>query len=152
MPDLKKLSRLSRLAWLIKHLDIPIEKMSDPEALEEHLRVQKAVFFLKCKKVSPFTQYRFDIYLRGPYSTELEKDWHEIADVKAEPVDLGNTGKQLEEFLQHSSEWLEIASHIIYLQKELNYNEIFTVLKLSKPWLSWSQYDDIYDEVRRLLS
>jgi uncharacterized protein YwgA len=59
------------------------------------LRVQKAVFLLKHLSIKPFTDYEFDMYLRGPYSPSLAEDYYGLKGVEPTPVNLDDGEKEL---------------------------------------------------------
>lgn len=44
--------------------------------------LQKAVFLLKHLKIHPFTKYKFNLLVRGPYSLDLANDYYNLEEVK----------------------------------------------------------------------
>ena len=51
-------------------------KKPDLDNFEDRLLMQKGCFILNCIGVSP--KYRFNLYIRGPYSSELADDCREL--------------------------------------------------------------------------
>jgi len=92
----------------------------DDKSFELRMRIQKIMFFVVNSKADPDLNYSYPIYLRGPYSTELSKDYFSVSE--KEYNDIKNTdGKDilslhildlLQALKDKETIWLEIASVI----------------------------------------
>jgi uncharacterized protein YwgA len=119
MENLKKKKLISILKLIgiksisqIKESENPEE---DDKSFELRLRIQKIMYFLISEKLDKDLNYSYSVYLRGPYSPDLSKDYFSISDeefrttkdVLSEKSPLKSWIKQLNE---KDSLWLEIAS------------------------------------------
>lgn len=151
-------ARLIALKLFLDELDVP----SNIETIDDRKRVQKAVYLGQLSGVD--LGYRFGWYLKGPYSTELTKDYYSLAgDIAAgdrdyEKVELqGSLRERLQtirplmevpEGIPLSPEsWLELVSslHFLYKVRGLNKEAALNVLKEEKPQLS--EFADNAEEV-----
>jgi len=140
------------LEWLLQLLEISPKRLVDERRFEERLKVQKAVFLLRHLRVSPFTRYTFNMYLRGPYSPDLAREYY--APLTNKPVPPPQWSKEKEDvllwFVSHESRWLEIASSILSVKERyprITENEIYSILRLSKPWVSREEFGKIMREL-----
>lgn len=145
--------------WLIRQLKITPRKLTAPSSFDERLRVQKAVFLLKCLGVSSFKDYVFNLYLHGPYSSGLAAEYYKLEEVKPEePIELNRANKAtLKWFTSKEEKWLEVASSILSLRERygsVTEEEIYSTLKLSKPWVEKPLYESVTRDLvkHRLLS
>jgi len=142
---------LGELAWLVRLLGLSVEELLDPNSFENRLKVQKAVFFLRHLGVKPYTDYEFNMYLRGPYSPTLAQDYYRLKDVEPTPVDLGDKADLLKWFISHSLDWLEVASSILSIRetyKNIDDKETYELIKFSKPWVEKTFFDDVIKELK----
>jgi uncharacterized protein YwgA len=127
------------LLGLARYLGMAPKKLTAPSSFNERLKVQKAVFLLKHLGVAPFTEYSFGLYLHGPYSTDLAKDYYHLSKARVIPVKLdSNNKKVLNWFTEKDDAWLEVASSILSIKeryKDATTEEIYSILTLSKPWV-----------------
>lgn len=115
-----------RLLELMKILGIEPSEVSDSiirsgentfgfnNNFDKRLRLQKAVFLIEQK--SHDFDYQFSLYLRGPYSKELARDYYSITDNSYIDTDgsLSNDAKKMAEVMFGKDNiWLEIASTIV---------------------------------------
>jgi len=113
----KKLINILKLMGItsisqIKESENPEE---DDKSFERRLRIQKIMYFIVSKKLDSDLNYSYSVYLRGPYSPDLSKDYFSISENEFENTEdvLGENSslklwiKQLNE---KDSLWLEIAS------------------------------------------
>lgn len=142
----------AELVKLIKILGIRAERLVNPSSLEDRLRLQKAVFLLKHLNVEPFTNYSFSFYLRGPYSPDLASEYYDLKDVKPAPVEMSEeVSELLRWFVSHPADWLEVASSIISIKErypEMNSREVYSLLRLSKPWVGQSFFKRVKNELK----
>ena len=78
---------------------------------DNRLRLQKVVYIIT-NKTHDFS-YPFSMYLRGPYSKELAKDYYSLIEKDSSESEetISNDGKKLAENLEKKDNlWLEIAS------------------------------------------
>jgi len=119
----KKLINILKLMGItsisqIKESENPEE---DDKSFERRLRIQKIMYFIVSKKLDNDLNYSYSVYLRGPYSPDLSKDYFSISenefenteDVFGENSSLKSWIKQLNE---KDSLWLEIASTLKMLK------------------------------------
>lgn len=144
---------LAELAWLNRLLGIPADKLAEPGSFEYRLKVQKAVFLLRHLGMKPFTNYNFNLYLSGPYSPDLATDYYELKGVGPASVNLGDTEvKLLKWFTSHPMDWLEVASSILSIKESyptIGDEEVYSVLHLSKPWVTETSFKRIMGELRK---
>ena len=108
----------------IKESENPEE---DDKSFERRLRIQKIMYFIVSKKLDSDLNYSYSVYLRGPYSPDLSKDYFSISenefknteDVLDENSPLRSWIKQLN---KKDSLWLEIASTLKML-KDSNWTD-----------------------------
>lgn len=141
------------VVWLIDFLGLSKEKLANPDSFNERLKFQKAVFLLKHLDFSPFRNYGFSMYLRGPYSPELAGDYYNLEGVSPVPIELGDKKELLNWFVSHDMKWLEIASSIISITdsyREIPDSEIYDILHMSKPWVKKDDFQKIINELGRM--
>jgi len=144
--------KLGSLRWLVDFAGVSLEEIKAEDGLESRLKLQKAVLLLKHLGVAPFTSYDFNLYVRGPYSPDLARDYYSMEkDIAPADVKLREEEKELLRwFLSHDSDWLEIASSLIWLRKayrKAGEEEMYSILKLSKPWVGREEFRKIYREL-----
>lgn len=140
------------VAWLARRLGIRLGDLTEPSGFEERLRIQKAVFLLKLLGVRPYTRYRFSLHIYGPYSPDLAQDYYSASEVAPRPVELGEGRLELVKwFVDHSAEWLEVASTILAILEAdpgLRGRELFRLLQVSKPWVDWELFNRVVGELK----
>lgn len=137
----------NEVRWVLRLLKVTPKKLTAPASFNERLRLQKAVFLLRHLNVEPFRKYNFSLYLHGPYSSELAKDYYGLTKVKSKPVPV-DTDKlnQLEWFVSKNEKWLEIASSILSLKERYEgvpKEAIYSTLTMSKPWVDRATYESV---------
>jgi uncharacterized protein YwgA len=148
----------SEVRWLLRLLRVTPKKLTKTTSFDERLKVQKAVFLLKYLKVEPFSSYGFGLYLHGPYSADLAKDYYDLGKVKPETVPVGSAHiTLLRWFVSKDDRWLEVASSILSLRERYGAatdDEIYSTLRLSKPWVDKQLYESVTTDLvkHRLLS
>ena len=94
---------------------------------ELRLRIQKVVFFISHGKLDKDLNYSYPIYIRGPYSEDLSKDYFSISEEEfnnAKKVALEPKVKRLIKYLNKKDNlWLEIASTLYTLIDFGDYEE-----------------------------
>jgi len=101
----------------IKGSEDPTE---DHKSFELRLRIQKIMFFLNRNNLDGDLNYSYSIYLRGPYSPDLAKDYFTITEDEFNEAknlfDNESLLKRTIEFLNKKDLlWLEVASTLRYL-------------------------------------
>jgi len=66
------------LAGILKRLAEVTGRKFDAGDFWSRFRIQKAVYLLQASGYPSRSQYRFNLYLRGPYSPDLAKDYYDI--------------------------------------------------------------------------
>jgi uncharacterized protein YwgA len=102
--------------------------------------------------VAPFTSFNFNLYVRGPYSPDLAECYYHL-EAETAPVEV-KLDREKEEllnwFISHDSKWLEIASSIISIKRtyrEIDEDEVYSILEMSKPWVDQQKFVAIYREL-----
>ena len=136
--------------WLIRLIGVTPRKVVESSSFNHRLKVQKATFLLNHLRVKPFTDYAFNFYLHGPYSSSLAKDYYDLENTNAKPVQLNARNmKILKWFISKNETWLEIASSIISIRDghaDATNEEIYSTLTLSKPWISGDMFKSVMTE------
>lgn len=145
--------KIKNLSWLIEFLDIHRDVLvsNSEEGFKARLKLQKAAYLLKRMGVEPFTKYEYSIYIKGPYSPELAKDYYselepanEVPKIEPEKLEV------LWWFVKHDDRWLEIASSILHILEDypgIDKEQLLSTLKMSKPWITLEEFDKVYREL-----
>ncbi|MGP6294504.1 hypothetical protein [Caldiplasma sukawensis] len=124
---------------------------------DKRLRLQKVVFLIE-HKTKDFN-YPFSLYLRGPYSKELAKEYYSINDYAYSESDelMSEEGKGLAKNLSEKDNlWLEIASTIVMFSHSYKIEDAVKRTKefkssvlsnLNKPE---DYVDSVYEEIREM--
>jgi len=138
--------------WLLGFLKLSREELKKDENFLSRLRVQKASYLLRYLGVHPFTKYDFSLYIHGPYSTELAREYYSEKSEEATVPEIDNdTLELLKWFMDHNDRWLEIATSILMIREQytkIKDREVLSILKLSKPWLSEDEFREVYRELK----
>ena len=78
-------TRTKELNGMLQTLAQGTGKRLDPATFVGRLRIQKSVFLLKAQSHTLSSSYRFNLYVRGPYSRDLARDYYEIIELDPEP-------------------------------------------------------------------
>ena len=88
----------------------------DDKSFELRMRIQKIMFFVVNSKADPGLNYLYNVYIRGPYSPELYKDYSSISENEYSMYGEGILSSQILDLLEVLKDketiWLEIASVI----------------------------------------
>ena len=108
----------------IKESENPEE---DDKSFECRLRIQKIMYFIVSKKLDSDLNYKYSVYLRGPYSPDLSKDYFGISENEFENTeDVLDENSPLRSWINQLNEkdslWLEIASTLKML-KDSNWTD-----------------------------
>jgi uncharacterized protein YwgA len=140
------------VAWLLEFLKLPREELKKDENFLKRLRVQKAAYLLKYLGVQPFTRYDFSLYIHGPYSPDLAREYYSEKSEGSQVPEIDNDILELLKwFMDHGDRWLEIATSILMIRErypEIGAEEILSILRLSKPWITDSEFGEILGELR----
>ncbi|MGC8622303.1 MAG: hypothetical protein ACP5U0_10350 [Caldisphaera sp.] len=126
------------------------DRITDNDGFDYRLRLQKAVFLLHYLHIPPFVDYRFNMYIKGPYSPDLAADYFSDNPLKFN-ADNNIIGK-LKWFMGHDDRWLEVAASILYILERyvsIRPGEILDIVHVSKPWVDEKMFNDIYSELGR---
>ncbi|MCL2607916.1 MAG: hypothetical protein FWD92_05135 [Methanomassiliicoccaceae archaeon] len=103
----------------------------DAENFEDMLMVQKGCFILNSKGILP--KYKFDVYVRGPYSHDLAEDYRDISE-KDTPYET-----------KISYECIEELSAI--LKKGAAFVEAYTTMEMAKNYNPKMSKDELMEFV-----
>ncbi|MGC8505248.1 MAG: hypothetical protein ACP5NK_00855 [Thermoplasmata archaeon] len=124
---------------------------------DKRLRLQKVVFLIE-RKTNDF-DYPFSLYLRGPYSRELAKEYYSITDEHYPESEqpLTEESKRLAKILfEKDNLWLEIASTIIMfsdsykIEKAVLRTKEFKEEVLKAENKNPSHVDSVYEEIKTM--
>jgi uncharacterized protein YwgA len=93
---LTMVNRTEELAGLLQTLAKGTGKRMAPTTFAGRFRIQKAVFLLRAQGHDFSASYRFSMYLKGPYSTTLSKDYYEISETSVEPKHVSVPDRMME--------------------------------------------------------
>ncbi len=97
--------------------------------------------------------YGFSYYVRGPYSTELAKDYYALESTKVAPRDIHIPDRMLtlvKQCLDRGDDFIEAVStlhSIAEIRRSHNKDDIVKSARLMKPELS-SAYDEAWDFIK----
>lgn len=141
------------IRWLAKFLGTSPAKLIKPSAFETRLKLQKAVFLLNHLRVAPFTEYYFSMYVNGPYSPALAKEYYDLKGARASSVKLDpGIEPVLKWFSARDQKWLEVASSILSIKernKGVKREDVYSVLTMSKPWVTRDYFDSVVAELEQ---
>jgi hypothetical protein len=105
-------------------------------------RLQKATYLLKQLGVRPFSEYSFNLYIHGPYSPTLAEQYYSAR--PGGPARLSpEVVNKLDWFVDHSDNWIELASAILSLRESnpgIADGDLLPTLRMSKPWVTDSAF------------
>jgi uncharacterized protein YwgA len=136
------------VGWLMKHLGVSVEAVND--SFSARFRMQKAGFLLKCLGVRPFFGYDFGLYVHGPYSSTLAKQYYAIKKAGGPASLLPETIQALDWFIGHDERWIELASATLSSQRAnfgIGKDALFLTLRFSKPWVDRATFERIHGEL-----
>jgi uncharacterized protein YwgA len=87
-------SEIDQLARILKRLNNETGRKFDASEFWSRFRIQKSIYLLQATGYPRKTMYKFNLYLRGPYSPDLAKDyysidtWSEMAKRSVSPADI----------------------------------------------------------------
>lgn len=150
-PDPSKApARVKRLAAVLETLAKATGRSFGHDTFGERLRTQKAIYLLKVLGIPAARRYDFNLYLRGPYSPDLAKDYFmiapQMAGVAPEPIPERQL-RVIEEFVTQGDSFLEAAATIHFIKahsEETTKEAILAHARRIKPQLS-HRYEAAYD-------
>jgi uncharacterized protein YwgA len=81
---------------------------------QHRLRGQKSAYLLKYLGVKPFAMYDFSLYIHGPYSPDLAREYYSEKSEESQMPEIDNdTLELLKWFMDHGDRWLEITTSIL---------------------------------------
>ena len=137
--------RLIGLKLTLEALDVPVE----PTTFPNRLLLQKATYLAQAFGVR--LGYRYNWYLKGPYSPELTRDYFELAATTEIPNAYRLNGETVERLKTLGAktnppvgvdlareEWLELLASLHYLQTTLGIDRVGAAARIRsvKPHLS----------------
>ncbi|MEM2587927.1 MAG: hypothetical protein QXV23_06470 [Candidatus Bathyarchaeia archaeon] len=123
------------------------------EEFDKRFLLQKYVFLAKYFGLD--LGYDYSLYIYGPYSRELADDYYELARQRVLSEAELPEGFDAEGFIElvrgRDARWLEVAASILAVLEEypdLSEEEIYGILRMSKPWLSREYFKEVYEVLR----
>lgn len=74
----RQMGNQERLWGILKRLSAETRRRFDAGEFNARFRIQKSVYLLQAMKYPDASGYRYNMYLRGPYSPDLAKDYYAI--------------------------------------------------------------------------
>jgi len=143
-------SRKSLLKGFVEALEREGVFRFDIEEFESRLKLQKYVYLGRYFDL-PFTLlYSYSLYIHGPYSPDLAKDYYSLDDVEASKVLL--KPEFIELIRGKNSWWLELASTIMMIASryyDIKDEEIIELVKMTKLNASKKELKRILNELRK---
>jgi uncharacterized protein YwgA len=140
------------VAWLLEILGLSRDELKKEENFLKRFRVQKAAYLLKYLGVRPFTSYDFSLYIHGPYSPDLAREYYSEKGEEPQVLKIDNDVLELLNwFMNHDERWLEIATSILMIYErypKIGSKEMLSILKLSKPGITREEFEKILSELR----
>ena len=78
----------AELAGMLARIEEATRKRFNPRSFDGRLRIQKAIYLLKSMGHPVARHYRYNMYLRGPYSPELTRDYYQLMEREIRPIDV----------------------------------------------------------------
>ncbi len=124
-------NNINNLLWLINELGYKVEdiKGDSPINFENRVKLQKIVYILEKFFGNEIFDYEYNVYLRGPYSKDLAKDYFEITEEdlnKKVELKYGNVEKVREiikKLKNIESFELEIMATLLSIRERNNLND-----------------------------
>jgi uncharacterized protein YwgA len=141
------------LLWLADALGIDRGELKKKENFDARMKLQKASYLLHYLRVSPFDAFHFNLYLRGPYSSGLAIQYYDFDGDRPSTPEMGvEHAGILAWFSKFDLREMEIATSILLIEESnprgLRDEEIYSVLTISKPWVSPDNFNLIIGELR----
>lgn len=135
-----------KVSNLMHLLNIDPSRLKNATETDLRLKVQKIVYLLEYIG-EPGLDYPYSIYLRGPYSTALAKDYYSID--TTEKGSINNEGLA-EWFFEKNVLWQEVAATTLMIHKQHHSKpeDEFEVVKNLKPWVTFDKYLKIIEELK----
>lgn len=145
--------RVKRLAAVLETLAKATGRSFGHDTFSERLRTQKTIYLLRVLGIPAARQYAFNLYLRGPYSPSLAKDYYMIAPQMAGivPAPIPERSQQIvRQFVTQGDSFLEAAATIHFIKAHSGESDKEVLLahaRRIKPQLS-HRYEAAYDGLR----
>ena len=144
------------LEGLLKVLSVATGKRFNSNSFKGRLRIQKTIYLLKSLGHPIARRYRYNMYLRGPYSPDLTKDYYKITARNIHPSSI-SIPREMElvivEAMNNGDSFLEAAATILSLYKTnsstANRTMIIRLARSIKPQLH-HKYDAAWDYLERV--
>ena len=141
------MSRKKRLACFVKALKDSRTLDFDVKRFDHRLKLQKFVYL--ARKCGFDLGYNYNLYVHGPYSARLARDYYALGDCTACPATKLN--EDFTSLIRNKSKrWLELASTIVMVSERYDNadpDEIVDLVKMSKPQ---AKNDRLYDVISEL--
>jgi len=115
------------------------------------LKLQKYVFI--ARKFGLDLGYKYNLYLRGPYSPLLAEDYYAIKEGEVTPKSIELDGRFVELIKNKSARWLELASTIIMIRDRYRISDpegIISLMRITKPYATKHELLEIISELKKL--
>lgn len=154
------MERKELIAGLLNRIGILTTK-----TFNERLAAQKIIFIAQQKMNGFPLKYRYGLYVSGPYSPQLTKDFYDIGDtskygrVKFKDPDLDRRYEEYATLIKsylNDRAVLELMGTLVYLEKRgYNGDELKNKLNAVKPGFNNQQYTaayTLYEQINRIFN
>lgn len=105
----------NKLKNFIEFLSNKVGFTFDIDDFDHRIKLQKYVYI--AKEFGWNHTYYYNIYIRGPYSSKLAKDYYDLTDVDPEPILSLAEDAFTELVIKKDTSWLEVAATMLSLHK-----------------------------------
>jgi len=142
------MAKLEELAGFVKALK-KIGFNFNVNRFNHRLKLQKYVFLARRYGID--LGYRFNLYIRGPYSPELANDYYSLKeDMPKEHVDLPENFFKLVK--GKSERWLELAATLVMIKErypDISDEEMIDLVIGNKPFATTEELKDILKKLKK---
>lgn len=145
MGDMSRINSLANFINILREADIMDFNINN---FNHRIRLQKYVYL--ARDFGFELAYPFNMYIHGPYSRELARDYYSIReeDIRQEKIDLDRSFLKL--IKGRNRHWLEIAATTRMIEREnpgISREDLFEYVKMAKDYATDSQIMRIYREL-----
>ncbi len=123
----------------------------DVNDFDSRLRLQKYVFLARFYGLD--MKYSFSLYIHGPYSPDLARDYYNLDNVSLEPLPESFRGIEFLELVKDKDEkWLEVAATIMSVyeyNKHISREKLIEIVKEIKPSFTKETIEKIIEDLEK---
>lgn len=108
------------LNGFLKFLEKRVGFTFDVHNFDHRIKLQKYVYLAKVFGWN--NDYRYNIYIRGPYSSNLADDYHDLIDMDESLLPSMDFGSFRDLVMNKDTAWLEVAATLLYIHKSYKHH------------------------------